>query len=145
MQMHERERETSPEAAEVLRKLRGSGLRRLDCAIAELPSEANRYQAVVIATAVLPDGRTVRALGNACRDSLPEHMQFQVLAVAETRAKLRALQEAICLAEPLPLVENEVSRAAYAPAEQREGAGSTEDIPKLGVSGAAKGRTITVP
>jgi hypothetical protein len=169
MQMHERERETSSEATEVLRKLRGSGLRRLDCAIAELPSEANRYQAVVIATAVLLDGRTVRALGNACRDGLPEHMQFQVLAVAETRAKLRALQEAVCLAEPSPLVENEVTRAAYIPADQREGAestegvarrgfgvptadaspaagaGSTENIPKLGGSGKAKGRTTTVP
>ena len=85
--------------AELLRLAGSKGLQELDIQITQVPDEANAGHAVVVASA-RTSGALYRAVGEAWQDELPAAQRFQVLTVAERRAKVRVLCEAVGMPQP---------------------------------------------
>lgn len=86
--------------AELLKLASANGLQELDCTIVQIPAEQNAHHGVVLA-AVRTSRGLFRAVGEAWRDSLPAAQREQTLTVAESRAKTRALCEAVGMPQPL--------------------------------------------
>jgi hypothetical protein len=90
--------------AELLRLATSNGLQELDSTIVQIPNEQNGHHAIVLAGARTTKS-LYRAVGEAWRDSLPAPLRAQALTVAEQRAKIRALCEAVGMPQPLAAAE----------------------------------------
>jgi hypothetical protein len=78
----------------LVRRAMSQGLQGLDCTLVQLPGDQNGHHGVVLA-AVTTDRGVFRAVGEAWRDLLPPARRGETLTTAETRAKTRALREAL--------------------------------------------------
>jgi hypothetical protein len=78
---------------ELFRLASAQGLQELDVNVLQIPSDANQQYAVVVASARTARG-LFRAVGEAYRSALPEHLRHEILGVAELRAKSTVLAEA---------------------------------------------------
>lgn len=96
--------------AELLRLAASSGLQELESTIVQIPNEQNGHHAIILAGARTSKA-LYRAVGEAWRDSLPAPMRAQALTVAEQRAKIRALCEAVGMPQPLAVPESSASTA----------------------------------
>jgi hypothetical protein len=100
------------------------GLLSIETALVQLPTEANGNMAVVQATVRLSDAqgvlRSFQGIGDAAPGNVNRMMAPHLLRLAETRAKARALRDAVNVGEALaddPSDEaREPSSAAYASA-----------------------------
>lgn len=100
------------------------GLLSIKTVLVQLPTEANGNVAVMQATVRLSDAqgvlRTFQGIGDAAPSNVNRMMAPHILRLAETRAKARALRDAVNVAEALaddPSEEaREPSSAAYASA-----------------------------
>lgn len=100
------------------------GLLSIETVIVQLPTEANGNMAVVQAAVRLSDAqgvlRTFQGIGDAAPGNVNRMMAPHILRMAETRAKARALRDAVNVGEALaddPSDEaREASSAAYASA-----------------------------
>ncbi|MDI6916475.1 MAG: hypothetical protein QMC80_01610 [Thermoplasmatales archaeon] len=70
------------------------GLRRIDVSVVQLPDKENSFLAVVEATAEFEHG-IFADVGDASPDSVDPHLQPHILRMASTRAKARALRDAL--------------------------------------------------
>jgi hypothetical protein len=83
----------APGYPELFRLACANGLQELDISIVQIPSDANQQHAVVLASARTSRG-LFRAVGEAYRATLPKHQHYEVLSVAELRAKASVLAQA---------------------------------------------------
>lgn len=140
---------------ELLRLAGSKGLQELDVQLAQVPDEGNAGHAVVVASA-RTSGALYRAVGEAWRDELPSAHRFHVLTVAERRAKIRVLCEAVGMPQPT-IAGIEMSAEQAAPESQSSPAPAPRSVvdarpaPQRDLPGLRSGSlrepaaTLTVP
>ncbi len=113
-----------PQWGGVLDDATRKGLKSLTTRIVQIPSEENGHLAVVVARAEFDDGRVFEDVGDCSPKSAKPHMAAAALRLASTRAKGRALRDALNIGETMyeELPDNEGQSAAE-PEGKRNGHG----------------------
>lgn len=86
--------------AGLLDEAHSRGLRGIDTELVQIPEESNANVAVVKARVEMEDGHTFGGIGDASPRSVGPEGTAHLIRVAETRAKARALRDALNVAAP---------------------------------------------
>jgi hypothetical protein len=113
--------------AGLLDEAHNRGLRGIDTELVQVPDETNGNVAIVKATAEMEDGRHFSGIGDASPDNVGRNIVPHLIRMAETRAKARALRDA-------------VNVGATALEELSDG----DDAPPAESFGAARGRPTPI-
>lgn len=79
----------------LLEQAHQQGLRRVATALVQPPAEGNGWTAIVSAAVEMEDGRCFSGLGDASPESVKRPLVPHIVRMAETRAKARALKDAL--------------------------------------------------
>jgi len=111
--------------AGLLDEAHGRGLRGIDTDLIQVPDESNGNVAIVKATAEMEDGRRFSGIGDASPENVGRDIAPHVIRMAETRAKARALRDAVNVGATAleELSEGDDSQPA-APSRSYEGSSS---------------------
>ena len=118
------------------------GLRAIDTELVQVPDDSNGHVAIVKATCEMEDGRHFSGIGDASPDNVGRNIAPHVIRMAETRAKARALRDAVNVgATALEELSDGDDGAAHAP--QAGGFGRLQSRGRGGAGGssAASGAT----
>jgi hypothetical protein len=121
--------------AGLLDEAHGLGLRGIDTDLLQVPDESNGNVAIVKATAEMEDGRRFSGIGDASPDNVGRSIAPHIIRMAETRAKARALRDAVNVGAT---ALEELSEGDDAPPASRSYDGSTS----RGSAGSAKPTAI---
>ena len=81
--------------AGLLDEAHARGLKGIDTDLVQVPTTENGNVAIVKATVEMEDGRTFSGIGDASPDNVGRMIAPHVIRMAETRAKARALRDAV--------------------------------------------------
>ena len=81
--------------AGLLDEAHARGLKGIDTDLVQVPTSENGNVAVVKATVEMEDGRTFSGIGDASPDNVGRGIVPHIIRMAETRAKARALRDAV--------------------------------------------------
>jgi hypothetical protein len=115
--------------AGLLDEAHSRGLRSIDTELIQVPTAENGNVAVVKATVEMADDRTFSGLGDASPDNVSRNIVPHIIRMAETRAKARALRDAVNVgATALEELSDgdEAPPAGYPPPRGLQSAGRTQ-------------------
>ena len=124
--------------AGLLDEAHSRGLRGIDTQLVQVPDDTNGHVAIVKATCEMEDGRRFSGIGDASPENVGRNIAPHVIRMAETRAKARALRDAVNVgATALEELSDGDDGAAHAP--QAGGFGRQQSRGRGGSGGGTGG------